>query len=618
MNFLSLFRSATPKTLLGGRYKIVGELGAGGFGQTFLAEDLHLPGHPRCVIKRLQPQSTDAHNLQIARRLFESEANVLYQLGNHDQIPRLLAHFEEDDEFYLAQELIVGQPLNHELITGKPWTEAQVIALLQDILGVLVFVHQKGVIHRDIKPANLIRRHHDHKVVLIDFGAVKLASTNLIDPHSKPTQTISIGTHGYMPNEQIAGNPRFSSDIYAVGMIGIQALVGTNPKLLSEDPKTGEIQWRHLLPSLTSDLVDVIEKMVRYDFRTRYSSATEALESIQSIPVPEIEVDSVPVTPVQVSFVRPLNDTAPIASTLPQASTVSWAPILSTSALPPAFSRMLTIPLRQTRSQKAAPPPTLPGLSQPRRSSSKGLSQIRFPILKPLSLSFIGVAVLSTAMFLTKSDGLLQGTPTTLSMPLVSSGISSLVKSTTQATPLIAKANQLREEKDFQGAIALYDQAIALNENDAPAYWGKCYSLNALTKFAEAIAACDTALKLQPDYPEAFWSKGYALEQQHQYDNALVLYNKATDLRPDFAEAWSNKGTVLLQLKRLPEAATAFDQATQLNPNLAEAWNNRGVVLWNLQRFDEAIASVERAIQIQPNYQDALKLRQQMRQLREQ
>jgi serine/threonine protein kinase len=163
LNLLRLFQPTDPNKPLGGRYKIVSELGAGGFGQTFLAEDLHLPGHPRCVVKQLKPQVSDAERLQTARRLFDIEAQVLYQLGNHDQIPRLLAHFEDNQEFYLAQELIEGEPLTQEFVGGSLWHEERVIALLQDLLQVLTFVHQQHVIHRDIKPSNLIRRKHDRQ-----------------------------------------------------------------------------------------------------------------------------------------------------------------------------------------------------------------------------------------------------------------------------------------------------------------------------------------------------------------------------------------------------------------------------------------------------------------------
>ncbi|KAM3113985.1 protein kinase domain-containing protein, partial [Phormidesmis sp. 146-33] len=117
---------------LGGRYKVVQQLGMGGFSQTFIAEDLHLPNCPRCVIKQLKPHFETEQDLQTARRLFDTEAKVLYLLGNHDQIPRLLAHFEEDHKFYLAQELVEGETLNQLLVDHQLWTEAEVMTLLRD------------------------------------------------------------------------------------------------------------------------------------------------------------------------------------------------------------------------------------------------------------------------------------------------------------------------------------------------------------------------------------------------------------------------------------------------------------------------------------------------------
>jgi serine/threonine protein kinase len=156
--------------VISGRYQILQALGNGGFGETFLAEDLQLPDHQKCVVKRLQPTSSDTFVLEIASRLFETEARVLHKLGIHDRIPRLLAHFEEDHQFYLVQELIDGYELTNEIISieraadGYPvgrMNESQAIAFLIDVLETLVFVHQQGAIHRDIKPANLMRRRTD-------------------------------------------------------------------------------------------------------------------------------------------------------------------------------------------------------------------------------------------------------------------------------------------------------------------------------------------------------------------------------------------------------------------------------------------------------------------------
>lgn len=266
---------------IGGRYSILTLLGQGGFGTTFIAHDKHLPGNNQCVVKQLKPQSTDPLTLETARRLFDTEAKVLHQLGNHEQIPQLFAYFEENQEFYLVQELIEGNDLSNEIIPGKQIAEAQVISLLQDILEILEFVHQKNVIHRDINPRNLIRRKQDNKLILIDFGAVKQVTTQVIKG-GKTSFTIAIGTPGYRPSEQANGSPKLSSDIYAVGMVGIQALTGLIPEQIPTDPETGEINWHEQL-SASPKLVAVLDKMVRYDFRQRYQSATTALQALKDL-----------------------------------------------------------------------------------------------------------------------------------------------------------------------------------------------------------------------------------------------------------------------------------------------------------------------------------------------
>ncbi|MFB2972525.1 type IV pilin-like G/H family protein [Aerosakkonema sp. BLCC-F183] len=268
--------------ILGGRYQIIRGLGCGGFGKTYVAEDSHLPGKPHCVVKQFKPRTTDIPTLQIARRLFDTEAEVLYKLGKHDQIPQLFAHFEENEEFYLVQEYVEGNSLCDEILPGHQLDEDFVVSILQEILTILEFVHQQRVIHRDIKPSNLIRRKHDNKIVLIDFGAVKEIGTTTVDGHCQTTMTVTVGSPGYMPNEQLAGNPRFCSDIYAVGMIGIQALTGLDPKKLKKDANTDEIIWREWA-QVSPGLAYVLDKMVRYDFRQRYQSATSALGDLKNL-----------------------------------------------------------------------------------------------------------------------------------------------------------------------------------------------------------------------------------------------------------------------------------------------------------------------------------------------
>lgn len=265
---------------LGGRYQILKYLGEGTFGVTFVAEDMQRPRNPKCVVKQFKPKATDPYTLREAQRLFDQEAEMLETLGKHDQIPSLLAHLEENQEFYLVQEFIEGHDLSAELPLAKQLSEADAIEILQHILEVLAFVHQHEIIHRDIKPSN-IRRRQDGKIVLIDFGAVKQISTQIINSQGQTSFTVAIGTPGYMPSEQANRHPQFSSDVYAVGMIGIQALTGIFPLHLPKDSQ-GEVVWQNQA-RVSKKLADILDKMVRYDFRQRYYSADEALQALKAI-----------------------------------------------------------------------------------------------------------------------------------------------------------------------------------------------------------------------------------------------------------------------------------------------------------------------------------------------
>jgi CHASE2 domain-containing sensor protein len=265
----------TP-TLLKGRYQLNERLGHGGFGITHLAKDMQRPGQPTCVVKQLKLNVSNETELQMARELFQREAQTLETLGNHDQIPRLLAYFEEAQEFYLVQDYVPGTVLNQIIGDGQTLPEAEVVTLLRETLPILEFIHSKGVIHRDIKPSNLIRRHPDDRIVLIDFGAVKqLQSTVAFSPGS-----VIIGTHGYAAPEQMRGKPVFSSDIYALGMVALQALGGLAIADLQQigDP---EPQWPASL-TLPEPLAAILTQMVQYAPSDRFQSAHDVLHSINS------------------------------------------------------------------------------------------------------------------------------------------------------------------------------------------------------------------------------------------------------------------------------------------------------------------------------------------------
>jgi len=270
----------TTNTLLDGRYKVIKDIGKGGFGETYLAEDTKRPGNPYCVVKQLKPTRTDEKFLQLARRFFNTEAETLEKVGRNDRIPQLLAHFEVNKEFYLVQEYIKGHSLSDELTPGKKLSEPYVIALLKDVSEVLQFIHSYGVIHRDIKPGNIMRREGDGRLVLIDFGAVKQLETQISE--MSESNTVAIGTSGYAPPEQLLGQPVLNSDIFALGMIGIQALMGLPATQIPKDPVTKEVIWRDSV-QVSDNLAAILDKMVAYRHEERYQSASEVFQALQQI-----------------------------------------------------------------------------------------------------------------------------------------------------------------------------------------------------------------------------------------------------------------------------------------------------------------------------------------------
>ncbi|MBD2445770.1 serine/threonine protein kinase [Nostoc sp. FACHB-152] len=271
--------------VLQSRYQIVDNLGAGVFGQTYTAIDIDYPENPKCVIKQLKTSNFQTSYLDTLRLYFLTETETLKLLGSHSQIPKLIACFEEHERLYLVQEFVEGHDLTAELPIyqqwGCLWTESEVVEFLEDVLEILNFVHSQGVIHCDIKPENLIRRKSDGKLVLIDFGSIQ--SANIGIDAEFPIDWIPVTSLGYIPPEQFIGQTRPNSDIYALGMIAIQALTGLEPLQFKVDPYTNEILWLSPDTPVNDYLAAILSRMIRYDFQERFQSAAEVLRIIKQM-----------------------------------------------------------------------------------------------------------------------------------------------------------------------------------------------------------------------------------------------------------------------------------------------------------------------------------------------
>jgi|YNPBryulayer2012_1023412.scaffolds.fasta_scaffold11668_2 CheY-like chemotaxis protein len=271
-----------PNQVGNGRYQMERLIAIGGFSQTYLARDTHRPGHPLCVVKRLRRMDDKAEEdrtgkhekiAEIARAAFEREAKILEKLGHHPHIPKLLAHFEEDGQFYTVQDFVRGSSLRQHANRGVIWSPAQTAYFLCELLKILVFVHQHGVIHGDIKLSNIIqtRRGQRAHFTLIDFGAIQHIGNQ---PGQDRLPGVFIGTSDYAPPEQLSGCPRFNSDIFALGRVAVEMSVGTLPQI--GEPLAEAIPFGFGDPRLLA----ILERMVAPDADARYPTAQAVLDEI--------------------------------------------------------------------------------------------------------------------------------------------------------------------------------------------------------------------------------------------------------------------------------------------------------------------------------------------------
>lgn len=263
------------------RYRLIRELGRGGFGHSYLAED-RSRYNELCVLKEFVPQLEDKALIAKAQELFGREAGVLYQL-DHAQIPKfreLLRVREQSGKWrlFLVQDYIEGTTYQTLLQTrrrnGSHFSESEVTELLYQLLPVLTYIHSKGIIHRDISPDNLILNVADGLPVLIDFGGVKQLSLSVqqqLAASSPPAETTRIGKVGYVPPEQLqSGSADATSDLYGLAATLLVLTTGKDPQELF-DAYHGVWNWSDEV--LSPELSCILERMLAARPADRFPSA---------------------------------------------------------------------------------------------------------------------------------------------------------------------------------------------------------------------------------------------------------------------------------------------------------------------------------------------------------
>jgi eukaryotic-like serine/threonine-protein kinase len=263
-------------------YKIIKVLGLGRSGITYLAQDIDTIDAPLVIVKEIQYPSNSGSTPELIDAFFEVQGSIAHQVGQHPQIPTVIAKFAEDRHRYLVREYIEGEPLSQQLVPGLTWNQTQVFDFLMDLIGVLCFVHSFGYIHQDINPHNIIQNSQDQRFNLIGFSGVKDVGK---DQHIPDNYLVNCNNSVYIPYEQEQNAPHFNSDIYAIGAIAIQALTGKFP--IERDPNSYEFNWKDQV-TIDQRLVKIIDQMVRPDYRNRYQSGLEVLADLQSFALTQL------------------------------------------------------------------------------------------------------------------------------------------------------------------------------------------------------------------------------------------------------------------------------------------------------------------------------------------
>ncbi len=268
------------------------------FSTVYLASDHRYLHRPHCLVTAIP-----YHQREMRHRL-EREAQILERLGRQPQVPALLAYFYRErpsaeaahrennlseNTFYLVQDHIVGHPLSQELTLGKPLSQSYVTKLLQDVLTALIGIHQQGIVHQTLQPQHLIRQSLDGQIFVTEFGNLAKLARSRIAADGTLGSTVPTPVLSYAAPEQMHSNqqaqessigPQPASDLYALGLIAVEALTGQRHQDFIYDPKIG-LRWREQRDDINLHLAEFIDRLIRHHWQDRFTTAEAALKTLR-------------------------------------------------------------------------------------------------------------------------------------------------------------------------------------------------------------------------------------------------------------------------------------------------------------------------------------------------
>ena len=641
-----------------GPYQIVRQLGAGGMGVVWLAEDTRL--QRKVALKTVK--GADADTTEGRQRLMR-EARAAATL-NHPNIATVHDVLDVDGQVVVVFEYVEGDTLATRLQRG-PLSVAESVEVTWQLADALAAAHVQGVIHRDLKPANVVLG-PDGRAKVLDFGIARLVPAGADMSVSAPGTLGGglVGTPGYAaPEQYLSRNVDGRADLYALGVMLFEMVSGRRPFPGSDALQLATAIVTEAAPKLASTevfvpppLADLVQRLLEREPSRRPASGEEVLVALSPIR----DTESSPIARRTILLRQRVPTGTLIAAALTLAVVAGFVMWLQWRARPlgPEAPVVAVLPLTNSSGDTAndylgaglaeslitslASVPRVTVLSRSAVEESRQQNPDRASFVRSLDASYIvtgsvqsvgerlrvtlnlerpdasvawgetvegpanGLFELQTRLAVALGNAIADQTPSgqrvTPSAPPTASDPAQLAywRGRAQLDRRELTGSIQAALKEFTDAIGIDPTFALAHAGLADAQWSMYLTTNDKAWADRAVASTATAIELEPDRPVIRYIAALTLFRGGRYAEAGEEVERALTLQPTYEDAIRLHGTILMRQGEVDAGLVEFNRVMALRPNAVSVYSEMGSALYAASRYREALAALEKAIELSP------------------